>query len=68
VTPTLSTRFVAAVLLAATLASCGRKGNLEPEPTSPTASAPATDQEAPEEPGSKPQPGQPRQFLLDPML
>lgn len=70
-TPPLSTRFVAAVLLAAiaaTLASCGRKGALEPDPTSPTASAPASDEEAADVQSPRPKPGQPRPFPLDPML
>lgn len=70
-TPPLSTRLVAAVLLAAlaaTLASCGRKGALEPEPHAPTASVPSSDEEPSEGQGSKPQPAAPRPFLLDPML
>jgi len=71
VTPPLSTRLATAVLLAAmaaTLASCGRKGPLEAEPHAPTASVPSSDEEPPEGQGPKPQPGQPRPFLLDPML
>jgi predicted small lipoprotein YifL len=78
VTPPLSTRLLAAVLLATlagTLSSCGRKGPLEPDPSSsPFARAPASDQEPDEgqEPdksvASKPQKAQPRPFPLDPML
>jgi predicted small lipoprotein YifL len=71
VTPPLSTRLLATLLLAAlasTLAGCGRKGPLEAEPHAPTASLPSSDEEPPEGQAPKPQPGQPRPFLLDPML
>jgi predicted small lipoprotein YifL len=66
VTSPLSSRLFAAVLLgmiAASLASCGRKGPLEPDPSAP-ASAPASDQKSPDGAALKPK----RSFLLDPML
>jgi predicted small lipoprotein YifL len=62
---------MAAILLAAiaaTLASCGRKGALEPDPTSPTASAPVSNEEDTDGQSPRPKPGQPRPFPLDPML
>lgn len=71
VTPPLSTRLVAALLLvamAASLGACGRKGALEPEPGSPAVSAPPSDEETRDQKGAPARRGPPRPFPLDPML
>ncbi len=71
-TPPLSTRLLAAALLTALavpLASCGRKGPLEPDPSSQIAQPHPSDDDSDEARESKPRPGAPpRPFLLDPML